>query len=47
MLGTLALLSIDVEQPGDAAQLAGAAQRLRDCLRATDTLARVEGHVSS
>jgi len=41
--GTLALLSIDVEQPGDAAQLAGAAQRLRDCLRATDTLARVEG----
>jgi diguanylate cyclase (GGDEF)-like protein/PAS domain S-box-containing protein len=41
--GTLALLSIDVEQAGDAAQLAAAAGRLRACLRATDTLARVEG----
>ena len=41
--GTLALLSIDVEQAGDAARLAAAAGRLRACLRATDTLARVGG----
>lgn len=39
----LALLSINIERAADAAQLAGAAQRLRDCLRATDTLARAGG----
>jgi diguanylate cyclase (GGDEF)-like protein len=39
----MALLSINIEQAGDAAQLAAAAERLRACLRATDTLARVGG----
>ncbi|MGQ0544806.1 MAG: sensor domain-containing diguanylate cyclase, partial [Betaproteobacteria bacterium] len=37
----LALLSINIDPAPDAAPDAGAAQRLRACLRATDTLARV------
>jgi diguanylate cyclase (GGDEF)-like protein/PAS domain S-box-containing protein len=39
----MALLSVNIEHAGDAAQLAAAAGRLRACLRATDTLARVGG----
>jgi diguanylate cyclase (GGDEF)-like protein len=39
----LALLSINIERAAGAAQLAGAAERLRACVRATDTLARVGG----
>jgi PAS domain S-box-containing protein len=41
--GALALLSINVEPAPDPARLAEAAQRLRACLRTTDTLARLGG----